>query len=48
MLGYIIAFFAGGIVGVLTMCCCQIAGRADRNSEKPQYNSDTSAKKPAS
>ncbi len=48
MLGIIIAFFAGGIVGVLTMCCCQIAGRADSNLEKSQYNSDTSAKKPTS
>ena len=40
MLGIIIAFIAGSVVSVFTMCCCQLAGRADREREKLQHKAD--------
>ncbi len=44
MLGIIIAFIAGIMIGVFTMCCCQLAGQADRELEKLQCSNDTSIK----
>lgn len=38
MLGIIIAFMAGGFVGIIVMCCCVAAARADRESEKELNN----------
>ena len=30
MLGFIIGFLSGGLVGVITMCLCTAAGQADK------------------
>lgn len=34
MLGITIAFIAGALVGVIVICCCVAAGRADRAFEE--------------
>ncbi len=34
MVGLIAAFAAGVVFGAITMCCCIVAGRADRTAEK--------------
>ncbi len=31
MLGFVIGFLSGGLVGVITMCLCIAAGQADEN-----------------
>ncbi|MDO5396884.1 MAG: DUF3789 domain-containing protein [bacterium] len=33
MVGLIAAFASGVMFGVVTMCCCVVAGRSDRSSE---------------
>ncbi len=32
MINYVLGTFFGGIVGIFTMCLCQIAGQADRTN----------------
>lgn len=34
MTHFILGFLAGGFVGVLTMCFCVAAGKADKNDDK--------------
>ena len=34
MIGFIIGLFVGGFLGVLVMCLCNVASRADNNIEQ--------------
>ena len=33
MVGLIVAFASGIVFGAITICCCIVAGRADRTTE---------------
>ncbi|MCD8328684.1 MAG: DUF3789 domain-containing protein [Ruminococcus sp.] len=42
MIGFIVGFFVGGMVGVITMCLCFMASRSDENIQQVhQKNSPT-------
>ena len=34
MVGFIIGLFVGGFLGVCVMCLCNVASRADNNTEQ--------------
>ena len=34
MIGFIIGLFVGGFLGVFVMCLCNMASRADNNTEQ--------------
>lgn len=38
MVGLIAAFASGVMFGVVTMCCCVVAGRSDRAAENANDN----------
>lgn len=33
MIGFIIGLFVGGLIGIMTICCCIVAGQADHKME---------------
>ena len=40
MVGFIIGLFVGGFLGVLVMCLCNVASRADNNIEQMDNTDD--------
>ena len=40
MVGFIIGLFVGGFLGVLVMCLCNVASRADNNIEQMENAAD--------
>ena len=38
MILFIIGFFAGSLTGMITMCLCIVAGKADRYEKEDQTN----------
>ena len=40
MVGFIIGLFVGGFLGVLVMCLCNVASRADDNIEQMDNAAD--------
>lgn len=40
MIGFIIGLFVGGFLGVLVMCLCNVASRADNNIEQTSINKE--------
>ena len=34
MIGFIIGLFVGALLGVVVMCCCYVASKADNEIEK--------------
>ena len=40
MVGFIIGLFVGGFLGVLVMCLCNVASRADNNMEQMDNAAD--------
>lgn len=40
MIGFIIGLFVGAFLGVVVMCCCFVASRADEEMEQMQAEAD--------
>lgn len=40
MIGFIIGLFVGAFLGIVVMCCCVAASRADEEMERMENQSD--------
>lgn len=44
MIGFIVGLFIGAFLGVVVMCCCFVASKADDDMEKMEINTDNNYK----
>ena len=40
MIGFIIGLFVGAFLGVMIMCLCNVASRADEEMKKMKFNTE--------